>query len=95
MEKLNPWVVGGALAITAAVLYGACATAFALAPGATLDFFNVWFHGLNLTGLQAGAKPFTAGGFLYGLAGIVAYAFVSGAVFAASYNRLRRGRAPE
>lgn len=90
MEKLNPPVVGGALAVTAAVLYGACAVAFALWPAATLDFFNAWFHGLNLAGLQAGAKPFTVGGFLYGLAGIAVYAFVGGAVFAASYNLLRR-----
>ncbi|OGI39825.1 MAG: hypothetical protein A2140_03270 [Candidatus Muproteobacteria bacterium RBG_16_62_13] len=90
MEKLNPWVVGGALAVTAAVLYSACAAAFVLAPSATLGFFDAWFHGLNLADLQAGAKPFTVGGFVYGLAGIVAYAFVSGVVFAACYNLLRR-----
>jgi hypothetical protein len=30
------------------------------------------------------------GVFLYGLIGIVAFAFVSGTVFAACYNRLRR-----
>lgn len=90
MEKLNVWVVGGALAITFAAMYALCAAAFALAPGVTLDFFNAWFHGLNLAGLQAGAKPFTVGGFLYGLIGIVVYAFVTGVVFAASYNLLRR-----
>jgi hypothetical protein len=90
MEKLNVWAVGAALAITFAAMYALCAAAFALAPGATLDFFNAWFHGLNLAGLQAGAKPFTAGVFLYGLIGIVAFAFVSGTVFAACYNRLRR-----
>ncbi len=108
MEKLNPWVVGGALAITAVVLYSACAVAFALAPSATLDFFgdrtepraacqgrhgcgfNAWFHGLNLAGLQAGAKPFTLGGFIYGLAGLTGYALAAGLLFGAAYNRLRR-----
>lgn len=90
MEKLNVWAVGGALAITFAAMYALCAAAFALAPGATLEFFNAWFHGLNLAGLQPGAKSFTVGGFLYGLVGIAVYAFVGGVVFAASYNLLRR-----
>lgn len=90
MEKLNPLVVGGALAVTAAAFYSVCAMAFAIAPAATLGFFDAWFHGLNLAGLQVGAKPFTVGGFLYGLIGIVVYAFASGVVFAASYNLLRR-----
>jgi hypothetical protein len=90
MTKLNPWVVGAALAITLAALYSACAAAFAIAPAATIDFFNAWFHGLNLAGLQTGAKPFTFGVFLYGTAGIAAVAFVCGVVFAASYNLLRR-----
>lgn len=90
MEKLNVWAVGGALAITFTAMYALCAAAFALAPGATLEFFNAWFHGLNLASLQAGAKPFTAGVFLYGLVGIAAMAFASGVVFAASYNLLRR-----
>lgn len=90
MEKLNPFVVGGALAVTFAALYSACAAAFAVAPAATLGFFDAWFHGLNLAGLQAGAKPFTPGLFLYGLVGIAAMAFASGVVFAASFNLLRR-----
>lgn len=90
MEKLNPWVMGAALTITFVVVYALCAAAFAVAPAATIDFFNAWFHGLNLAGLQVGAKPFTFGVFLYGVVGIAVVAFVCGAVFAASYNLLRR-----
>ncbi len=90
MEKLNPFVVGGALAVTTAALYSVCAAAFALAPSATLDFFDTWFHGLNLAGLQAGAKPFTLGGFLYGLAGLTGYALIAGLLFGTVYNLLRR-----
>ncbi len=89
MTKLNPLVVGGALAITLAALYSLCAAAFAIAPAATIDFFNAWFHGLNLAGLQAGAKPFTPGVFVYGLAGLTVSAFVVGVVFAVSYNLAR------
>jgi hypothetical protein len=90
MEKLNPWVMGAALAITFVAVYALCAAAFAIAPTATIDFFNAWFHGLNLAGLQAGAKPFTLSVFLYGTVGVAAVAFVCGVVFAASYNLLRR-----
>ncbi len=86
MNVLNPLTTGAAFAVTFGVVYGVCAAAFALWPAATLDFFNAWFHGLNLAGLQAGAKPFTVGVFIYGLIGIVAFGLVTGAVFAASYN---------
>lgn len=89
MTRLNPWAVGAALAITLALLYGVCAAAFAIAPAATIDFFNAWFHGLNLAGIQAGAKPFTWGVFVYGLAGLAASAFISGLLFAVSYNLVR------
>lgn len=81
--------MGAALAITFAAAYIVCATAFALWPGGTLGFFNAWFHGLNFAGVQAGARPFGAGVFVYGLAGVVLFAFLAGAVFAASYNVLR------
>lgn len=70
MKKLNGWVVGGALVITLGVLYTICAVAFALVPLATLEFFNAWFHGLSLAETQSGAKPFTLGLFVYGLAGL-------------------------
>jgi hypothetical protein len=90
MDRLNPWIIGAALAITFAVVYVLCAAAFAAAPGATLEFFNAWFHGLNLAELQAGAKPFTVGVFVYGLVGVTGFGFVCGVLFAASYNLLRR-----
>ena len=89
MKKPNPWVIGASLAITLAALYSVCAAAFAIAPAATIDFFNAWFHGLNLAGLQAGAKPFTPGVFVYGLVRLTVSAFVCGAVFAVSYNLIR------
>jgi hypothetical protein len=88
MKKLNPWVIGLALALALAVLYTVCAGAFALWPQATLEFFNAWFHGLNLSGMQSGAKPFTLGLFVYGLVGVSASAFVTGALYALFVNGL-------
>ena len=90
MEKPHPWVTGAALAGTLAVVYALYVAAFAIAAATTIDFFNAWFHGLNLAGLQAGAKPFTFGGFLYGLAGLTASGFAGGAIFAGAYNLLLR-----
>lgn len=88
MNKLNPWAVGSALAITTAIVYLACVTAFTVWPGGTLEFFNAWFHGLDLSVLKT-AKPISADMFFYGLSGMVASAFAVGAVFAVSYNLAR------
>ena len=88
MNKLNPWVIGLALALATAVMYTACAAAFALWPQATLEFFNAWSHGLNFAGMQGGAKPFTLGLFVYGLVGVSASAFVTGALYALFANGL-------
>lgn len=85
MNKMNPCAVGGALAITAAIVYLACALAVYLWPGGTLEFFNAWFHGLDLNALKT-TKPFTFGTLLYGLGSAAVTAFLAGAVFAVSYN---------
>lgn len=89
MDRLNPWAAGSALAVTLAIVYSLCATAFALWPGATLEFFNAWFHGVDLRVLQP-ARAFTLGVFLYGLSGIVLSGFATGAIYAAIYNLVRR-----
>jgi len=88
MNKFNPWAAGSALAITAAAVYLACATVVALWPGGTLEFFNAWVHGLDLSVLKT-TKPITAGVFFYGLSGVVVSAFAVGVVFAVSYNLAR------
>jgi hypothetical protein len=85
---LQPLRTGLALAATATILYVVCAAAFALAPGTTLDFLNAWFHGVDLSVLKPGAKPFGWGTFLYGLVGVAIAAFVTGVVYAVAYNLL-------
>jgi len=85
---LAPTRFGGALAVTGAAAYLVCAAAFALWPDGTLDFFNALFHGVDLAPLKPGRKPLTLGVFVYGLAGIVVAAFLSGVVFAVAYNLL-------
>jgi len=86
MKTLNWWVLGGALAITLAVLYTICAVAFVLWPEATLSFFNVWLHGVDLTLLRTVARVFSWSVFAYGLVGLAASLLLAGALFALCYN---------
>lgn len=89
MHRLNPWRTGGALAITAAVLYGVCAFAVAVWPAGTLAFFKLAMHGLDLEPLlPAAGLRFSWGGFFCGLAGLAIATFVAGALFTWIYNVL-------
>ena len=85
MEKLNPWRVGGAMALTVAVISLVCTVAVFLFPDGMVNFVNAWVHGLDLTILKSD-KPWTLGGLAYGLFGVSLTGFLSGALFACSYN---------
>lgn len=90
MDKLNPSLVGTAAAITFSAVFTGCALAVVLFPEGTMNFFNAWFHGLDLTLLQPPAgRPLTLGQFVYGLVGVATVSFVTGALFAAVYNLIR------
>lgn len=89
MNRLNPWVVGGALGLTVGVFYGVCAAALALWPVATVNFFNAWVHGIDLRLLvPAGGRPITWVGMVCGLTGVTLTAFLFGALYAWIHNRL-------
>jgi len=91
MNSLNPWRFGVALALTFSILYTLCALAVALFPDGTMDFFNNWFHGLDLRLLKPpGGRSLTIGQFVYGLVSAAAVSFAGGAVLAGSYNLLSR-----
>lgn len=85
MDKLSPCRVGSALAATVAVFYVACAAAVILFPEGTFDFFNAWMHGLDLAMLKSG-QAMTPGKLVYGLFGTTVTGFLSGVVYAWSYN---------
>lgn len=85
MDKLNPCRVGSALAATVAVFYVACAAAVILFPEGTFGFFNAWMHGLDLAMLKSG-QAMTPGKLVYGLFGTTVTGFLSGVVYAWSYN---------
>lgn len=85
MDKLNPWRVGGATALTASVLSVICAAAVYLFPVGTLEFVNSWTHGLDLTSLRSD-RAWTLGGLAFGLFNVTLTGFLIGALFACCYN---------
>lgn len=86
MDKPNPWVNGISAAITFSILYTVCAVTIALFPEPGLNFFNAWFHGLDLSLLRTKDKPFTLAMFIYGLLGVAITTYLMGALYAAIYN---------
>jgi hypothetical protein len=93
MEKLSTAAVGVTSAVTFSIVFTACAIAVALAPDATIGFFNAWFHGLDLSLLKpAGGKPLTLAQYVYGLVGVAFVSFITGALFALVYNLVTRQR---
>lgn len=91
MNRLQPWSFGFAAAVTFSALYTACALAVVLFPEGTIDFFNAWFHGLDLTLLRPpGGRPLTLGQFFYGLASAAAVSFAMAAALAGFYNLFAR-----
>lgn len=85
MDKLNVWRIGAVLALTAAILNTVCAVAAYFDPDGFIAFVNSWSHGIDLSMIRS-EKAWTAGDFLIGLVSVSLTGFVSGAIFAASYN---------
>ncbi|MBI5435772.1 MAG: hypothetical protein HY937_01420 [Nitrosomonadales bacterium] len=85
MDKLNPWRVGGALALTAGTVSLICALAVFLLQEGMINFVNAWFHGLDLSLIRSN-KPWTLGGLVYGLFGATVSGFLGGVIFACCYN---------
>lgn len=83
--ELNPWRVGSAMALTVAIISLVCTVAVFLFPDETINFVNAWVHGLDLFIFKSD-KPWTLGGLAYGLFGASLTGFLSGVLFAASYN---------
>jgi hypothetical protein len=88
---LQPWQFGFAAAATLSLLYTACALAVVFFPDGTIDFFNAWFHGLDLRLLRPpGGQPLTFGQFFYGLLSVAVVTFVVGTTLAGFYNLFAR-----
>lgn len=91
MNGIHTWQFALASALTFATLYAICAVAVVLFPDGTLDFFNNWFHGLDLRLLKPPAgRTLSAIQFASGFASVVVVSFSAGALLAGSYNLFLR-----
>jgi len=91
MNGIHTWQFALASALTFASLYAICAVAVVLFPDGTLEFFNNWFHGLDLRPLKPPAgRSLGLNQFATGLASVVAVSFSVGALLAGSYNSFLR-----
>ena len=91
MNRLSTLSAGIALGVTLALLSMLCALTFALWPGATLDFFGAFTHGLDLGTIES-ATPISPGRALYGVVGLGVVGLVTGVVYASIYNVDATGR---
>ncbi len=87
MNALNPWRVGIATAITAAIISTICALAIYLFPQGTINFVNSWTH-IDITTLMID-RPWTLKGLALGVFNAALTGFLTGALFAGCYNLIR------
>lgn len=88
--KLNAHAAGSSCAAITGLVYVVCAAAYALIPDATLAFFNLLFHGLDIRKVAIGM---TWGGVVGGLLITVIGAYILTWLWATWYNRMLGGQA--
>ena len=88
VQKLSVKGVALAFAIVWAGWYAACALLFLVAPSFALSLVNYFFHGIDLTIIAKTGMDI--GSVVIGLVVSVIFAYASGAVFAALYNKLSK-----
>ena len=81
MSAVRSWKFGAVFAATVGIGYALCTLVFWLAPDSAANFMNALFHGLDFRKLASGPELFTFGSFAYGLAILVAWAFMLGTLF--------------
>jgi hypothetical protein len=91
-SRWSPLSCGLSLAVTAALLYLACALVVAWSPGALAAGLGLIVHGLSLSGLSPAVGELRWGAVLVGTLAIASYAFVAGALFATVHRWLGGGR---
>jgi len=83
--KAHPHIIGVAAGMTAGFVYAICAAAIIIWPTQALNFFNNWFHGIDLTKI---ARPMqlTFSNFIIGFLGIVLTFYFIGLIYSLIYN---------
>ena len=82
--KHQPYATANATACTAILLYATCALLVAIAPELTINIFQSWFHGIDIS--QIATWNVTGGSLFMGFVTMTGYAWVMGYIFALLYN---------
>jgi len=83
--KHNPSATANAAAVTTAVIYVVCALFFVIAPDLSMAVTKTWFHGIDISLLDA--RTATVGSFILGLISATVGAWLVGYLFAVLYNK--------
>jgi len=81
---------GVSAAVTAVLLYLACALVVAWSPGALAAGLGVIVHGLSLAGLSPDVGELRWGAVLIGSLAIAGYAFIAGVLFATVHRWMEK-----
>ena len=84
MMKHNPTATANALATTGGIFYIVCRILVIIFPDLTFSFAQSWFHGINL--VKSGSWDLSVTGFFAGLVSFMVLAWVTGYIFAVTYN---------
>ena len=86
IQKLNVKAIAGASAVLWGIAYILCAIFVWIAPSASLGFFNLFFHGIDLAQIAGTSVTFVSS--LIGLILTLVIAYAAGSLFAVLYNKL-------
>lgn len=87
MTRLNPWIFGMVIAITAVISYTLCTLFWFALTEQSLDFLNTLFHGMDFRNIYAAAE-FSLAGYLGVVAVFTVWGYVIGVVYATVRNLL-------
>lgn len=82
--KHDPNTTANATAVTTAIVYIVCRTAFVIAPELFMGISRSWFHGIDISLIAA--KNIPPGSFVMGLISATIGAWLVGYLFASLYN---------
>ena len=89
-RRIEPLMVGSALAVTVAIGYTLCAIAWLIWNEAALQFVNMLFHGLDFRRMLVPHTEYGLRLFLYPFVVLAVWAFFMGVLFAVVSNFLHR-----
>ena len=84
MEKIHSWPAVMAMSLTRGITYVVCALLVAISPSNAVSFFNVLFHGIDLSKIMG--KAITISSFFIGLIEAILITALLTLIFVTFYN---------